>query len=269
MQPLYYPPAIFARLSPHEYFQRHMEQGVRPSGNTRGFNERRTLTFSEDPERQAVTGRSAEDSAVAYVTGINLTDVKERAGVYCNVEISRGGFGAPPSKEEMVSSQEIHEAVRAIYAQQNEQNSREGLFEVSGIPDGKRKMYYVVTVACIVLSKNGEISELAFECVKRVLALVKLPAVELDDEGHYSTDVNGESRSIALAKDVVVRSGGVYGDKAILDLEGVVELTQVKDRVRVIKKSNDDVFYGISLAINDNNVIDSRKKLEKLLDQFA
>lgn len=211
--PLFFPASTFSRIEPDLYLQRHLAQGLRPQGSTRGFHDFLPVsTHTPSPGRCILrTGTEGGSGAVVSAgTVISVTRTRGAAGIYPNVEILRGGFGSAPSTEEMVLSQRLRELLAAVFPPEDpvfcvnyvdaDDNPAVSLLgdDADNVDDDEDK-WLVFTVHVQVLSRNGPLFDHVWSAVIRALGSLLPVRFRVYDE-----DVDGELSPEAVENRFVV-----------------------------------------------------------------
>lgn len=104
---LEFPPEVFARLEPELYFQRHIQEGLRPSLRT--LEEFRPISVQHGPQvlPQCIGSSVLRVGDTTVVCGITAGTSQKPGAIYTNVEIMRGSRTGPPTLEEMTTSQRL------------------------------------------------------------------------------------------------------------------------------------------------------------------
>lgn len=105
---LQFPPEVFARLEPDLYFQRHIQQGVRPAG-LRALDEFRpvSLEIGSTVLPQCIGSSVLRVGETTILCGLTAGTSQTPGALYTNVEIMRGSRSGPPTLEEMTVSQRL------------------------------------------------------------------------------------------------------------------------------------------------------------------
>lgn len=282
---LSFPPEVFGRLEPEIYLQRHLENGLRPSGN-RSFETFRPIHSQTGNIKNTIGSSLVRAGGSIIVCGITAgtTETIDGAGVYPNVEIVRGSArSGPPTEEEMVLSQQCYELLNQVFKDKQE------VFDIPEIED--KKLVFNVTIQ--VLSRTGPCFDLVWNGILLALKTTTVPKLTVNiDTREVNYDNDKSEQGINLGErynfDQHSSSFGMvelrnYDDPTkpnstvlLADIDGATEEACIKSRVNVVGNKDGELNkvsitvaestasggnQGISLTKNDiKRALDLAKK---------
>lgn len=256
---LSFPPEVFGRLEPELYLQRHVENGIRPSGN-RQFEEFRALKVQVGNIKNTIGSSLVRAGGSTVVCGITagVTETMGGGGVYPNVEIIRGSTrSGPPTEEEMILSQQCYDVLTEVFKDKRE------LFAVPGLAEKE----LVLNATVQVLSRTGPCFDLVWAAVTLALKNTVLPSLSVDVDTKsvsYDTEQPGTALKDKYNFDQHSASFGVVEvpsqETAVLlaDVDGETEEGCVKSRLNVVS-SGDGTLRRVSLTVADSTASAGRK----------
>ncbi|TRY63837.1 hypothetical protein TCAL_04901 [Tigriopus californicus] len=212
----------FKGIQPLEYFQQHIENGIRVDGR-RSLHDFRPVTISQG------TISSADGSAVikqgnsVFVCGIKLElappnpNEQNKGFIVANVDLPplcHSQFKpGPPSEQAQVASKFVKEVL---------ENS--GIVKLEDLNIKEGKLSWVVNVDIMCLNHDGNVLDCALKALLMAFTDLTLPEVTLqeDDEAVVETGgkivVNNEKRSkLTLHSKPIACSMAIFDEKILVD----------------------------------------------------
>lgn len=229
MQTRVFPAEVFARLAPDVYFERHLQQGKRPTG--RDLGEARPLDVRRDDALSlpgalgSAVVRAGNATVVCGITG-GVTSFEGNGGVYANVEIHRGGHAGNPTAEEQVLTMTTHRLVQAA-----------GIDPQNFVIGEGRELCLMAQI--VVLSRTGPSMDLVWASLRAALQDCRVP-VFAQDERTLEMVPTAESRPLVLPSQFATehRTFGVTRGVVLADIDGAVEEECVPDRICIARNGS-------------------------------
>lgn len=226
LKPIQFPPLVLNAIAPDISLQRHLSLNLRPS--LRGFEEFQNIQFqvgdglarnaenAESPILGSSVVKCGPTTVICTITGGIIEAEDEEFGgdytsVYPVVEIARGKISGPPTDEEMIIGQHIHELIlkskiiptRSLDIDVGLKVEEDGESKIVFSEDDSllkeltpnKKNYSFVFYANVqVFSRSGPLFDLCYGSVITALRKVKLPVIYID-ENVTDLKVNTKNRT--------------------------------------------------------------------------
>lgn len=250
---LSFPPDVFARLEPEIYLQRHIENGIRPSG-ARRFEDFRPIKAQLGNIKNTIGSalvRAGDSTVVCGITA-GVTETIDGGGIYPNVEIIRGSTrSGPPTEEEMILSQQCYDLLTEVF------KDKQTLFDIPELENQKR---IVMNATVQVLSRTGPCFGLVWTAITLALKNTVLPKLSVDIDTKavsYNKDEPGLALGDKYSFDQYSSSFGLVETPSqesptlLADIDGDTEEACIKSRMCVVSNS-DGTLNRVSLTVADS-----------------